>query len=77
VNPNGSLHDAAAVSDAGGNVVAMMPHPERAAWLYQVPETLAGIWGERRRRATGAELLGAGPGLVLYEEFVRAARGET
>jgi phosphoribosylformylglycinamidine synthase len=73
-NPNGSLQAAAALSNAQGNVVAMMPHPERAAWLYQVPETLEGPWGERRRRAQGVELLGAGPGRVLYEELLRAAR---
>ncbi len=29
VNPNGSLHNLAAVSNAAGNVMAMMPHPER------------------------------------------------
>lgn len=76
-DPNGSLQHAAALGNERGNVVAMMPHPERAAWLYQVPETLGGPWGERRRRATGEQLLGAGPGRVLYEAFVRAARGLT
>ena len=30
-NPNGSVGDVAGVSNASGNVVAMMPHPERAA----------------------------------------------
>jgi len=29
VNPNGSVHNLAAVSNAAGNVMAMMPHPER------------------------------------------------
>lgn len=29
VNPNGSLHNIAAVSNKAGNVMAMMPHPER------------------------------------------------
>lgn len=28
-NPNGSMHHLAAVSNAAGNVMAMMPHPER------------------------------------------------
>lgn len=28
-NPNGSMHDLAAISNAAGNVMAMMPHPER------------------------------------------------
>jgi len=31
VNPNGSIENLAAVSNSGGNVMAMMPHPERSA----------------------------------------------
>jgi phosphoribosylformylglycinamidine synthase len=30
-NPNGSLDDIAGVCNAAGNVVGLMPHPERAA----------------------------------------------
>jgi phosphoribosylformylglycinamidine synthase len=30
-NPNGSIDDIAAVANAGGNVVGLMPHPERAS----------------------------------------------
>jgi phosphoribosylformylglycinamidine synthase len=29
-NPNGSLDDIAAISNEQGNVVGLMPHPERA-----------------------------------------------
>jgi len=29
-NPNGSMHDIAGIVNAGGNVLGMMPHPERA-----------------------------------------------
>ena len=29
INPNGSLHSAAALSNPNGNVMAIMPHPER------------------------------------------------
>jgi phosphoribosylformylglycinamidine synthase len=34
-NPNGAWHDIAGVSNESGNVVGMMPHPERASesWL--------------------------------------------
>ena len=35
-NPNGSLEDAAGITNAAGNVLGMMPHPERAC------ETLLG-----------------------------------
>jgi phosphoribosylformylglycinamidine synthase I len=30
-NPNGSMHDIAGIVNAAGNVVGIMPHPERAA----------------------------------------------
>ncbi len=30
-NPNGSVDDIAGISNAGGNVVGLMPHPERAS----------------------------------------------
>jgi len=37
INPNGSLINIAGVCNKKGNVCAMMPHPERAAWMRQVP----------------------------------------
>lgn len=37
VNPNGTLINIAGVCNKEGNVLAMMPHPERAAWMRQVP----------------------------------------
>lgn len=71
-NPNGSVRDIAAVSNQRGNVVAMMPHPERSAWLMQVPQNLAGEWGRRRRAAIGSdELRGVGPGASVMSSFVR------
>jgi len=30
-NPNGSLHDIAGICNGGGNVVGLMPHPDRAS----------------------------------------------
>lgn len=76
-NPTGASLDAAGVADPSGNVVALMPHPERALWLYQVPEELPGAWGLKRRAALGdgAALRGAGPGLALYRAFVTRAAG--
>ena len=71
-NPNGSLLATAAVTGPGGNVLAMMPHPERAAWLLQVPEDLDHPWGRRRRAAAGdmTALSGAGPGRFLLRRLV-------
>ena len=39
-NPNGSLHDIAGICNKEGNVLGMMPHPERA-----VEEILGGTDG--------------------------------
>jgi len=68
-NPNGSRGDAAALGNARGNVLALMPHPERAQDLLQVPLDLPGEWGERRRRVPGGGLaawsLGPGAGFFL------------
>jgi len=50
-NPNGSLLGAAGVTNDRGNVLALMPHPERAQLLAQVPEDLPGPWGKARRGA--------------------------
>ena len=67
-NPNGAEDDAAGESNARGNVLALMPHPERADRLFHVPEDLAGPWGERRRGAHGdaSRTQGAGPGHGLF-----------
>ena len=36
-NPNGSMADIAAITNSKGNVLAMMPHPERALYCLQQP----------------------------------------
>lgn len=48
-DPNGSERLAAGIANPRGNVVAMMPHPERGAWLRQVPAELASPWSGKRR----------------------------
>jgi phosphoribosylformylglycinamidine synthase len=67
-NPNGADLDCAGFCNAKGNVLAMMPHPERAESLFQVPSDLPGSWGERRRRGDDATELrvGAGPGRGIF-----------
>jgi phosphoribosylformylglycinamidine synthase subunit PurQ / glutaminase len=37
-NPNGALYNIAAVCNKKGNVMAMMPHPERASFIRQLPD---------------------------------------
>jgi hypothetical protein len=63
--------EAAGITNRAGNILAFMPHPERASWLRQVPLELPDAWGERRRAAVGhADALeGAGPGRVVFESL--------
>jgi phosphoribosylformylglycinamidine synthase len=79
-DPNGALLQAAGITNPAGNVLALMPHPERASWLRQVPLDWEGAWGDRRRRAVGTftALEEAGPGRFLFESLARhlgATRG--
>ena len=37
-NPNGAMHNIAAVCNKNGNVMAIMPHPERASFIRQLPD---------------------------------------
>jgi phosphoribosylformylglycinamidine synthase I len=85
-DPNGAMLGAAAITNRAGNVLAIMPHPERGAWLRMMPQDWPGTWGERRRAAVGdlAALEGAGPGRFLIASLaarlgvgVGALRGAT
>jgi len=69
-NPNGSDYSAAAVCNAAGNVLALMPHPERAQDLGALPRRIVGEWAASRERCleSGPDLVGApGPGLELFD----------
>ena len=37
-NPNGSIEDIAGIVNSKGNVLAIMPHPERALYFLQKPD---------------------------------------
>ncbi len=70
-NPNGSLRGIAGVTNDAGNVLALMPHPERAGWLHQVPEYIGGYWGRMRLEAR-EDAFRAGPGLAFFESLKKA-----
>jgi phosphoribosylformylglycinamidine synthase len=66
-NPNGSEAAAAAVCDGRGNVMALMPHPERAQELGTLSRAIAGPWSEARERWTeSGQGSTDGPGLVIF-----------
>ena len=72
--PNGSEEAAAAVCNAAGNVLAIMPHPERAQDLAGLARTVSGPWAERRERCAASHEAGAaeGPGLELFRGLAAA-----
>ena len=66
-NPNGSMYSIAGVTNLAGNVLALMPHPERAAWMYQVPVGIGGAWGSRRAALEPGAFFSAGPGRGFFD----------
>lgn len=64
-NPNGSEDDIAGICNATGNVVGLMPHPERFVTKFQHPN-----WPSRRSAAVGDE----GEGLWFWKNAVSYAR---
>jgi phosphoribosylformylglycinamidine synthase subunit PurQ / glutaminase len=63
--PNGAALDCAALVNRAGNVLAIMPHPERDAWTYQHLDA---------SRDASAMLAPTG-GIRFFEHFARAVRG--
>lgn len=61
--PNGSPLGIAGITNRGGNVLALMPHPERAAWGFMDPH-----------RADGEAALAPCGGIALFQSFAAALR---
>ena len=69
-NPNGAEMAAAAMCNALGNVLAMMPHPERVLDVGAIARSVGGEWGRRQREALargGDVALEDSPGMGLFE----------
>jgi phosphoribosylformylglycinamidine synthase len=71
-NPNGAQFSIAALTNPKGNVLAIMPHPERGSWAHQVPRRAGGAWGRRRNGVGRDELYTAGPGRGFFESLRKA-----
>ena len=61
--PNASALGCAALTNREGNVLAIMPHPERDAWNYNHPD-----------RRDGRDILAPSGGVALFEAFAEALR---
>lgn len=73
-NPNGAEEAVAGLCNERGNVLALMPHPERAADLGALARGIGGEWGRRRDAALAAADGSAftdGPGLAIFRGLAR------
>ncbi len=60
-NPNGSMYDIASLCNVDGNVIGMMPHPERAFFFWQLPD-----WTRYRKSERTY-----GDGYIILESIVK------
>ncbi len=67
-NPNGSLYSIAGICNPQGNVFALMPHPERATWMRQIPEDLDSPYsGEKLKNRGNLKFMRSpGPGFKIF-----------
>lgn len=56
INPNGSIYSIAGISNKQGNVLAMMPHPERANWVRQLPNKKNLSFNETEKQAPARKI---------------------
>lgn len=74
INPNGAIVNLAGLCNPEGNVLAMMPHPERASFLRQIPFELGGEWAEQKLAAWGSTeaMVQPGPGRLVFDSLREA-----
>jgi len=69
---NGSMHRAAGICNEAGNVLAVMPHPERLAWALNVMYMDPGLRGGDPNRPAGAHAIFECMAASLREGFAGA-----
>ena len=67
--PNGSALGCAGLVNAAGNVLAIMPHPERDAWTFQHLDRSRDV-----ARGNARSMLAPSGGIVFFTYFARALR---
>ena len=66
-NPNGSTLNLAGIGNKKGNILAMMPHPERACFSKQIPRYVRGV-----KSKTPSESTPFGPWFPLFSAMKQA-----
>ncbi|MEK7140498.1 MAG: phosphoribosylformylglycinamidine synthase subunit PurQ, partial [Patescibacteria group bacterium] len=65
-NPNGSQNDIAGVMSYNGRVFGLMPHPERAMFVYQTP-----LWPRTKANLVrGRQTEKEGAGLQIFKNAI-------
>lgn len=67
-NPNGSLRDIAGITDTTGRILGLMPHPERAQFMCQMPNF---TYLKEKYEREGKKLPAEGPGLAIFRNAVK------
>lgn len=72
-NPNGSVYNSAGIGNVEGNVLALMPHPERAVFWRQIPQDLLGAFGKKRLFSMGKyeKLEKLAPASLIFKSMKR------
>ncbi len=68
--PNGSALGAAGLCNVAGNVLGIMPHPERDAWTFQHRDTRDRL----AARGSAAAMLSPSGGFALFNSFAQGLR---
>jgi phosphoribosylformylglycinamidine (FGAM) synthase-like amidotransferase family enzyme len=64
--PNGSARDVAGLTNRDGNVLAIMPHPERDAWTFMHQD---GDAAKSAARGNTQAMLAPSGGVTFFEAF--------
>lgn len=67
-NPNGSIDDIAGITDESGRIFGLMPHPERAIFIHQLPNWTLVKEKYLREKKT---LPQSGPGLQIFKNAIQ------
>ncbi|MBI2657667.1 phosphoribosylformylglycinamidine synthase I [Candidatus Woesearchaeota archaeon] len=71
-NPNGAVYNIAAICSKKGNVMAIMPHPERSSFIRQLPDIT-----ELKNKSAGnlQAMESAAPAMSLFKSMKKYAEG--
>lgn len=71
INPNGSIYNSAGICNKEGNILSLMPHPERANYVRQIPLDIISPWQKKRIDCIGKyeELEKIGPGSLIFHSM--------